>query len=534
VRTMTATEAAQPVRLPANMRLAFDVMTLVVLGGVAWAARWGSLPSDGLWFDDSWVAAGAILGSPRELLSVGSSHPAFTAILMLVDPLGGGDLTSLGVPSLVFGVVTPVALYLGLRSFGYERAISAVVSAALVVAPIPVLYSGRVKGYTLDTLVVLLIAIVIPWLARQTWRWPMAAAWTVAAICIGTFSGYALVATAGAGVILVLHTSSDRPVRFAAVAIQAAIQGAYFVVLQSKSDQAAIEKVMEVTYDGHMSFSWNPLTFGREVLKHLRRLAEVFPGSPGGVSWWLALLAVLSLSGLLIAATRGLRRSETVAGRYLLLLVVAAAIGSLVDRFPFGPSNESPFSPGGRHALWMVPALAFGLAAVAHRAGRWAARRDWLRIGFDAVLIGAAVAVMVLGYDPAPEAPFPGSESGARFVDASIRRDDVVIVTSSSVFSFAISTSTPVGVQETPDHQVGFAPVYLDPRIESVGGWAAAPGSPEEILAWTADAHRVFVMASGPLGFAGYEDVHVVLEGEGFTLSETKRFGWDVVGVFQR
>jgi hypothetical protein len=390
-----------------------------------------------------------------------------------------------------------------------------------------------VKGYTLDTLLVLLIAIAIPVLARRTWRWPLATAWTVAAIAVGTFSGYALVGTAAAGLILVLHPSGDRVVRLTAVGVQAVVQAAHYVVLQSKSDAGGIEEVLEQAYDAHMSFSWNPLTLGREMLEHLRRLAEVFPADPGGNSWWLALLALLSMSGLVLAATKGRRRSETVTGRYLLLLVFAAAVGSLVDRFPFGPHNEGTASLGGRHTLWMVPALAFGLAAVAHRAGRWAAGRDPLRFGLDVALIGAAVAVMVVGYEPAPEAPFPGSESGARFVDAAIRRNDLVIVTNNSVFAYAISTTTPIGVSETPDHQVGFAPVYLDPRIESIGEFAAEPASPEDIRRWTADADRVLVLSNGPL-HAGRNRLQGVLEPAGFTLSETRQFLWSVVDIYRR
>jgi hypothetical protein len=201
-----------------------------------------------------------------------------------------------------------------------------------------------------------------------------------------------------------------------------------------------------------------------------------------------------------------------VAARYLLLLVVLAASGSLIDRFPFGPSNGSShdplFSVGGRYALWMVPALAFGLAALAHRAYRTAARREPMRLVLDAVLVLGAIAIVVAGYEPAPEAPFPGSESATGFIDASLGSDDVAIVTGSGTFSFAVSTTTPVGVQATPDHEVGFAPTFLDRRVKNVGGWAAAPGSPADIRSWTADADRVLVMTSGPLG--GYQDVQVV------------------------
>jgi len=537
VQTVTRTEAAQPAR-PAGPSpragLAFDLVTLTLLAVVAWLARWGSLPSDGLWFDDSWVAAGARLGSPGELLSVGSGHPAFTALLMAVDRVGGGDLTYLGVPSLVFGAVAPAALYLGLRSFGYARAVSAIISAALVVAPIPILYSGRVKGYTLDTLVVLLIAVALPVLAGRTWRWPLAAAWTVAAIGLGTLSGYTLLATAGAGVILVLHAQGDRRIRVAAVSVQAVAQGAYLVVAQSKTDLAGIEKVMETVFDGHMTFSWNPLTFGSEVLRHLRRLAEVFPLSPGDGRWWLALLAVAAMGGLILAAVKGQRRSETIAARYLLLLVVAAAAGSLVDRFPFGTTNEHPVSAGGRHTLWMVPALAVGLAAVAQRARRLATRPGRLRLGFDAAVVVAAIAIVVIGYEPAPEAPFPGSGSATRFIDAAIEPNDIAIVNGSSTFSFAISTSTPVGVHMTPDHQVGFAPVFLDERIKNVGGWAATPASPGEIRSWAADVDRVFVMTSGPLGGDARERIRALLEGQGLHLLESWKFGWSTVDTFRR
>jgi hypothetical protein len=531
---MTRTEAARPVRLPAGTGRAFDVIAVVALAVVAWLARWGSLPSDGLWFDDSWVAAGAMLGSPGDLLSVGSGHPGFTAVLMAVDRLGSGDLVYLGVPSLVFGVLVAPALYLGLRSFGYERAISTILSAALAVAPIPILYSGRVKGYTLDTLVVLLVAIVLPVLARTTWRWPVAAAWTVAAIGVGTFSGYTLLASAGAGLILVLHPAGDRPVRLAAVSVQAAVQSAYLVVAQSKSDLAGIEEVMETAYDAHLSFSWNPLTFGNEVLEHVRRLAEVFPLSPGDNRWWLALGAVLAMAGLVVGALKGTRHSETVAARYLLLLVVVAASGSLADRFPFGPSNERPLSAGGRHALWMVPALAVGLAAVAHRARRLAGRSGPARRRLDAVVVAAAMVIVVAGYEPAPEAPFPGSASAARFIDASIGPDDMAIVTNTSTFAYAISTSTPVGVEATPDHQVGFTPAYLDRRIRNIGGWAATPGSPAEIRSWTADADRVFVMWSGPVGASSREQAGDALVDSGFILVGTRTFDWNSVDVYAR
>jgi hypothetical protein len=93
------------------------------------------------------------------------------------------------------------------------------------------------------------------------------------------------------------------------VSAQLVVQGAYYIVAQSKTDLAGVEAVIDTAYDGHMDFSWNPLTFGRELLVHLSRFAEIFPLGRGDNRWWLALVAVLALVGLVIASVKG-RRSE--------------------------------------------------------------------------------------------------------------------------------------------------------------------------------------------------------------------------------
>ena len=288
-------------RLPRQVRRGFDVVAIVALGVVATLVRVGSLPFDGLWFDDSWVAAGAILGTPSELLTVGSGHPGFTFVVMLVDRLGGG-LRELGMPSLLAGIAGPMVLYVALRSVKYERSIAVLVSAALAVAPIHILYSGRVKGYTLDTLLVLLLVIAIPLLAWRTWRWPLAVGWALSAIALATFSGYLLVATACAGVILVLHPQADRRIRLMSVGAQAVVQVIYLRTLQTRTDLDGIEDVMETSFDGHMTFHANPVEFVRESLKHLRRVAEVFPSGSGA---WLTVSSLLAIGGLVVAAVRG-------------------------------------------------------------------------------------------------------------------------------------------------------------------------------------------------------------------------------------
>ena len=98
----------------------WDALVVVALTAAAAVLRRGVLPTDGLWFDDSWVAAGAVLGRPSELLTVGTAHPSFTALLMFIDRVGGGT-RQMAVPALVASTLAPAALYLVARWTGNGR-----------------------------------------------------------------------------------------------------------------------------------------------------------------------------------------------------------------------------------------------------------------------------------------------------------------------------------------------------------------------------------------------------------------------------
>ena len=214
-------------------------------------------------------------------------------------------------------------MYLLLRRLGYARSISALLGGALVVGTVHILYSGRLKTYVFDPLIVIGLVAVVPFLARVKWRWPTALAWVASAILISSFSGFAFVATAIAGVILLLHTQSDRTVRLLAVGAQAVGQLVLFAALQQAAGRQLeeLEANQEKLYDGHLTFSWNPLRFGSEALEHYRRLAVVFPGGPG---WLLTMCALVALAGLLVTA---FTKREGVAARYLVLILFVVFVG---------------------------------------------------------------------------------------------------------------------------------------------------------------------------------------------------------------
>lgn len=521
-------------RVPEPVRRGYDLVAVIVLAGVAYWARRGTLPTDGLWLDDSWVATGAIHGKPSALLTVGSGHPAFTALLMAVHRLGSGSISSLGIPSLVAGVIGAPLLYVALRVTRFERSVSTILAAALAVAPIPVLYAGRVKGYTLDPVLMLMLIIAVPVAARRTWRWTTALAWVGAMVAIGAFSGFMLLSTAVATAVLVLHPCADRKIRLAALALQGAVQLSYLSIARANTDLATIEKLMEVGFDAHMELSADPVAMLQEFDKHFRRVVEVYPGGSGA---WLTIAAVAGVAGLVLSGVRGRSRAECITGRFMLLVLGVAVAASFVDRFPFGPHNEAypTFSPGGRNTLWMLPVMAFGLASIASRLRLLTRNIDPARLGFDLMLLIGAVALVVTQYEPAFPAPYQGSESSTRFVDETATSRDLIIITAGSTFSYANSTERPLRLVSTPDHMIGYAPEYDDPQILSTGHWTATPATPERIREAAKDRDRVLVVGSGVYSGQHFEEVAKALAPLDFRPEPTTHpFAWNAVQVWER
>jgi hypothetical protein len=500
----------------------------------AFFARRGGLPTDGLWPDDAWVATGAMRGSLSQVFMVGSGQPGYTGALMVWSWLTSGGSRTLAYPTLIAGTLGPPALFLLLRRLGYARSISVLLSGALVVGTVPVLYSGRVKTYVFDPLIVIALAAAIPVLARVRWRWPIALAWVASAIMISSFSGFAFVATAVAGVILVLYAKSDRVVRLIAVAAQAVGQLALFAAIQQAAGRQLeeLEANQEKLYDGHVTFSWNPLRFGGEVIEHLRRLAVVFPGGPG---WWLTTFALIAVAGLVLAA---FTKRQGVSARYLALVLLVAFVGGLAGRFPFGPTSpddiSSLFSRGERSSLWLVPVIAVGLAATLQYLRGLTAKVSKLRLGFDLVVYALAATVLVTALHSAPPYPFPGSKSATAFVESEVRRDDVAIISPISVFPSAVESKSRVSILDRPNTVNSFIPGFADPRVHTTGSLSDSVGTPDEVRSWVKGADRVFVHVSIPgLGQRQVDGIEETLRSVGFRQVQVKTFGTAQVEIWQ-
>ena len=483
-----------------------DVVAAVVLLVLAVIARGGALPTDGLYRDDAWVVTSVVHGSPTELLWVGWAHPGFTAILMAWGPLIDNDAVRFAYPVLAAGAIGPSLLYLALRWFGYARAIALVLAAALLAAHIHIEYSGRVKPYVIDPLVVLGLAVVLPRLARATWRWPLAFGWVAGALVLSSLSSFALVATAVAGLMIVLGSSTDRLVRVAAVGVQGAASLAYVVLTRDLHNIDAVEDFWTNRNDAFPEFTFNPFGLIAELVQHVRRVTEVFPGGRG----WLPLLWFgAALAGLVLASVRG---SNRVRARYLALVLLAALVAGFARMLPFGAITGGVVGDGGRVSLWLIPPVAIGLAAALHflrlRAGPLSRP---LRVGLDGTLYVAAAVLVLSAIDgPRPTYPVKGSAGATRFIESRLGARDVILMLPLSRWEYVSGSHLDTDLKEDPKVMTGFNPHFKDPRVHVL-----TTGTTAEIEQAVADADQVFTYAA-ILGFSNFGPVSEVLDAQGF------------------
>jgi hypothetical protein len=506
-----------------------DFLIAVALMVTAFVLRRRGLPDDGLWHDDAATALGAVKGSLSQLLTVSFDHPGFTALLRAWWPFTGEDSLRMPYLALAAGTLSPPALYLVLCRLGFARSIGALLGAALVASEMDIIYSGRVKTYTLDVLVVLGLALLVPVLARRSWRWQFGIAWFAGAAIIGSLSAFALIATAVAGIILVLHSRSDRTVRVISVGAQLATSVVFLAAVHRTYDAEVVATYWKRELNGFLDFDLNPVRFGGEVIEHLTRVAVVYPGGP---AWWATICVLAAGVGLLTFVRDG---RNAIRARFLLLLALVAFAAGVLEKVPFGPKVGAPGN-GGRVTLWLVPVMAFGLAAILQLCRHRITGYSPLRVTFDVVAFGLAIAVVMtaLGRD-LPRYPFPGSKSATRFVEAELGKRDVVFVLPGGRYAFALDSHYPLKLRAQPSRSVGFAPQSRDQRVNYFDSFFVPDRVTEEIETALKRTHRVIIHAAAGGGPAKWlYTLGLYRAAMGFTVERSVAFHSARVVIWRR
>lgn len=431
--------------------IGLDALIAVGLVGLAAVPRY-ALPLDGFFYDDAWQATAAVRGGPADLATLGQTQPGYALLQMVsVRLFGTGDLV-LVAPALIAGALGPAALYLlVVRWMGQARAVAAALAVALLASHTHTAFSGRVKTYTTDVLIVLLVVILVDRLGRRRWTPRTAVAWGLASVALAAFSSFGLILTACAGVVLVLHAQGDRAQRVASVAAQAVVSLILFVVSQLSYSGKGVAAWFADRGGmiGHDDLAGLPL----RTLQHLHRVTESYTG---GSTLLIGVLTAAALLGLLRLAVTG---SHQTAGRFLVLVLSVAVAGSVVGVVPLGGEGYHM----ARAHMWLFPALAIGMASTAEEVAARLPRQ--LRPVLGVGLLAVSVPVLVTGVQRDIIYPYAAERATNTLLLGGLATDDVVLVSRLEAFSFALSADEPYDLEPHPDRLVGFAPEFDDPRL---------------------------------------------------------------------
>ena len=210
--------------------------------------------------------------------------------------------------------------------------------------------------------------------------------------------------------------------------------------------------------------------------------------------------------------------AESIAARFLLLLVAVAFVGAFAGRFPFGPTTlqTGPFTPDyPRLSLLPVDVHEVGRIGITkgilERVDEQMGRRNASKRVFDLAALAVAIFVLFAGFAPAPSAPYQGTESATEFIDQSIRPGDAVILAATSAYGFAISSELPSTLTSTPDRMIGYFPTPLDPRVHVLDS------ENPTLVEWAEGARTVYVLSVGTVGLGRQPPVAETLAPLGFT-----------------
>jgi hypothetical protein len=485
-----------------------DLGLAVALVVCAFVVRLDAFPVDGLFYDDAWAVASITLASPTEWLRVSVEHPAYNVLLLPLRPLARENPTVLVWPALIAASLLPAMVFGFLRASESRRGTAAALAACVVAAPTAVAMSAHVKTYPLDAIIVAVIATLLPRLTRRRWDMRFAAAWLIGACLLSALSVFALLATAVAAVVLLAHArDEDRTTRLRVVVAQAVLQGAYLLVVTRLYDPDGIESFWRMR-GGYVERTANPLRLVANLWEHFRNLVGAYPGSNGSL---LTALAIAALVGLVVGAMR----PGNVTGRFLVMLVMVAAVGSLLGLLPFGVAG-SPY--GRRLSVWLIPVLAYGLAEVARLGASAARKRPPLPTVLDVTMYALAAVVIFTAVGKAPGYGNDGYASATEYIEQRRGPDDLVLLLRRSAYSYAIEAKE--GVDLVPDRttSVGSRIVFGDHAFAHEGGEVSP-----EFVRELEGKQRVFVFTS-PNVLTMARDPVLTLAVSGFEPGAVRRF----------
>jgi hypothetical protein len=502
-------------------------LTAIVLGLRAWAfAR-------PLWLDEQLIALNFRERSFADLagtLWLGQSAPygwlAVERAVLLT--LGQGERALRLAPMLFWCATVALALWAGRRWMGRAGAFVLVVLCGF--GQWLSHYPLELKHYSADAFFGLLLPVMTIWVLEERHGWPrrVLAWWLVASV--GVWLSYGAIFVAPACAIVLLVAAAHREGMSGAFRVSAA--GCLWLVSFALHYAVSLRHSAGNTYlHGYWASAFPPAS--ASVLETIRwsgqqlvPLALIPGGTEWGAAFWLAALAGF-MTAIIWPRSHPSPASRIPGPRRLLPSSAGVVLATVpLSAFALSIARVAPMQD--RLALWIVPALYFGVALLADGAARLAAaamkdarapepRSRNLALSGCAVLIVTALVVTVSadivsrGWNEFRAGRLPGSNHGlddrsaVRWLLERQHASDVIVTTHLGVPAFWWYGGVPIG------DEAGGGSALADgtPIVEAGRTGSEAECNREDFDALVRGRRRVLFYSGFPDEPSGFD--HMVL-----------------------
>lgn len=417
---------------------------LVVLGavivGVGTWLRWAPLGPDSLWLDDLWVIAPSQASSWGDAVDMLVTAPLFSLLVNApLVVLGPSSLAAQAIPFLA-GIAAPALALAVTRWMGWRWYASVVSAVVVAVAPEHIVHSTRVKQYTLEAAIGLVV-VALAWRVVERRSSP----WTLAAVAAGAtlLSGSAGV-FAGAVLAATLLVGRDGPARREIVgplvAYGAFALGWWAIYLRTHVS----EGLRDYWRDDFLTLEDGLGGYLADLGATLDRLTQGF--LPVAPAWpWIVIAAVVVV---LLRPRLAILLAAPVGAAIVLATVEAAPLGT------------------GRTDIYLLPVAAVAIgAAFDSLGGRLrSVERPWL-LPAGALLAGALLVGGVVVRDLRPEGyPAEDVRELVALAEAGRPSDGRIIVYPATRWAYAVYTDG--GFEPVPaENETGFDVEITTPGV---------------------------------------------------------------------
>jgi hypothetical protein len=437
----------------------------------AFVLRISALPTDGYFHDDAWVAASVLHSTWAQVPWTSNTHLLFSTVLKLWSYVPGIDVNRLVWVPFFFGCLGPVMVYVTLRYVKVSLPVSLIVAGSSVFSYAHQMYSGRLKQYTLDVVLLCVTIMLVHRFYNIRWRYTTAAMWLLIAMMIAATTMHMFVAIAVAGGFMLLNIKADFKLRLATICTQATCQLFYLLFNRKTYNSSFLAEGWGGT-GAYINLENNALEIVQDIFLRCREALQLVGPDNISIGYFLLLVAISSM------LYSWCRKDYSV--RYVSLLLAFLVAANIFQQIPFGGEGKLL-----RLNIWTIPIWALAVARLIDLVMHKIIDILYKNVESDVPLWHEKIAVVLVGiiltfttivnYKEIQKRiryPASGMDSASRYL-SNLSENETVLILPGALYQTAAHGKFDVALENAPRSVVGYVPRLIGDEAKAVVvGWS--------------------------------------------------------------